>query len=371
MEIVYNGRASVRASATTAPWQQETESAANSSQRASIVDAPYGRQQLGTRQPDQQLREPLAAAADAVALYPGMQLANVAFNLREELQSMRARLKYSQRTLQRVQAQQHRAAQLLDSSHARADPASLARASAQLQQQLQAQHQGPPEQSEADANIHHQLGSSRPRTPGTSTAVYSSHSLHRAALPSPHSQASLVATAQQPSPFVRAWSGRANRAQARPASATAARVAGVDLDDADIFDTSWAITCLSPRAGVPAVARQLESSVWSGARSTGRMFQQLQQATAVADRTRPADSDTQLLLVDALAASLLNRCSAQVRRQSPAEPCCICLDDMHLGQLVPMLACGHAPAHGACLQRYLQGRSTCLCPLCRQQSCLL
>ena len=47
-----------------------------------------------------------------------------------------------------------------------------------------------------------------------------------------------------------------------------------------------------------------------------------------------------------------------------AEPCCICLDELELEAPVVMLRCMHR-MHGPCLKKWLLGKSSTVCPLCK------
>lgn len=82
----------------------------------------------------------------------------------------------------------------------------------------------------------------------------------------------------------------------------------------------------------------------------------------------------------ALATESINRCTVQCSRKA-AEVCPICLDDMAVNELAPLLMCGHR-THGICLQRWvthwLAGQAVAsrepvvqpmvICPVCKQTS---
>lgn len=67
--------------------------------------------------------------------------------------------------------------------------------------------------------------------------------------------------------------------------------------------------------------------------------------------------------LDRLAGVAMHRWSAACSNKV-AEPCCVCLEVMALGEGVRMLSCGHR-LHGLCLKEWLRGKSQCVCPLCR------
>jgi hypothetical protein len=62
-------------------------------------------------------------------------------------------------------------------------------------------------------------------------------------------------------------------------------------------------------------------------------------------------------LLDAVATTVPN---------AVAETCCVCLDEMGVGENVHMLGCGHR-LHGPCLRRWLLGKASCVCPLCKRE----
>jgi len=74
------------------------------------------------------------------------------------------------------------------------------------------------------------------------------------------------------------------------------------------------------------------------------------------------------------AEKLVNKCSVQSSSKH-TEPCCVCLDDIAINDLVPLLGCGHR-IHKPCLVRWLvqQGQQQkeqqpgIICPTCRQLS---
>eukprot|EP00877_Chromochloris_zofingiensis_P011999 jgi/Chrzof1/7052/Cz02g09010.t1 len=96
-----------------------------------------------------------------------------------------------------------------------------------------------------------------------------------------------------------------------------------------------------------------------------RMFHRLQTVQPRSDLSPRTTSGNQLVQ-DAVARQLLQGSSVRTRSKK-AEPCCICLDDMKVNELIPMLLCGHR-MHEDCLVRWLRGKSSCICPLCKQES---
>jgi hypothetical protein len=76
------------------------------------------------------------------------------------------------------------------------------------------------------------------------------------------------------------------------------------------------------------------------------------------------------------ASQLLERCTV-LSSKKQVEPCCICLDDVAVNALVPLLYCGHR-RHRDCLLRWLTQRLTeqpalqleqaVVCPMCKQVS---
>ena len=67
-----------------------------------------------------------------------------------------------------------------------------------------------------------------------------------------------------------------------------------------------------------------------------------------------------------IADMLLDATTMAVCNKSP-DTCCICLDEMSLDQPVRMLRCAHR-MHGPCLKRWLIGKSSTVCPLCKSVS---
>lgn len=76
------------------------------------------------------------------------------------------------------------------------------------------------------------------------------------------------------------------------------------------------------------------------------------------------------------ASQLLERCTV-LSSKKQADPCCICLDDIVVNALVPLLYCGHR-IHRACLLKWLtqqvnelpalQLQQAVVCPMCKQVS---
>jgi hypothetical protein len=93
----------------------------------------------------------------------------------------------------------------------------------------------------------------------------------------------------------------------------------------------------------------------------------------VAEVGRPAAAADVAL---AHASQLLDSCTV-LSSKKQVEPCCICLDDIAVNALVPLLYCGHR-MHRACLLKWLTQRmneqpglqleQAVVCPMCKQVS---
>ena len=72
--------------------------------------------------------------------------------------------------------------------------------------------------------------------------------------------------------------------------------------------------------------------------------------------------------LDRLARELVQRCTVPVApaaSEGAEDACCVCLEPLERD--LRMLPCGHR-LHGACMRRWLWGKSQCVCPLCKRTS---
>jgi hypothetical protein len=103
--------------------------------------------------------------------------------------------------------------------------------------------------------------------------------------------------------------------------------------------------------------------------------QLLQLDVHVAEVSRPAAAASAGVAL-AHASQLLDRCTV-LSSKKQVEPCCICLDDIAVNALVPLLYCGHH-MHWDCLLKWLTQRlneqpalqleQAVVCPMCKQVS---
>jgi hypothetical protein len=104
--------------------------------------------------------------------------------------------------------------------------------------------------------------------------------------------------------------------------------------------------------------------------------QLLQLDAHVAEVSRPAAAAGIAVVALAHASQLLDRCTV-LSSKKQVEPCCICLDDIAVNALVPLLYCGHR-MHRECLLKWLTQRlseqpalqleQAVVCPMCKQVS---
>jgi hypothetical protein len=101
--------------------------------------------------------------------------------------------------------------------------------------------------------------------------------------------------------------------------------------------------------------------------------QMLQLDAHVAEVSRPSAAAGVAL---AHASQLLDRCTV-LSNKKQVESCCMCLDDIAVNALVPLLYCGHR-MHRECLMKWLTQRlneqlalqleQAVVCPMCKQVS---
>lgn len=127
----------------------------------------------------------------------------------------------------------------------------------------------------------------------------------------------------------------------------------------------------------PAAAAVAELSWTAGMSELADEWQLLSASSSAAEVSRPMPAAAAAAgIALAHASQLLERCTV-LSSKKQAEACCICLDDVAINALVPLLYCGHR-MHRACLLRWLTQRlseqpalqleQAVVCPMCKQVS---